>query len=148
VGLAWSGARRNTNDRRRSIALSALSPLLQHREITWFSLQHDDDRDVARVPAAASLARLAHRVDFAGMAAMIDALDLVITVDTSVGHVAGALGKPAWILLPFAADWRWGLGTDASTWYPTVRLFRQSRIGDWDDVIARVEDALGTVRAP
>jgi ADP-heptose:LPS heptosyltransferase len=79
------------------------------------------------------------------MAAMIDALDLVVTVDTSVAHVAGALGKPVWILLPFAPDWRWGLARDSSPWYPSARLFRQPRVGDWHAVVQRIATALRDV---
>jgi ADP-heptose:LPS heptosyltransferase len=149
VGIAWSGAKSNTNDARRSFALATLAPLLRHHEIAWFSLQHDDEAHIAAVPgASAALVRLAERVDFDAMAAMIDALDLVITVDTSIAHVAGALGKPVWILLPFASDWRWGLASDASAWYPTARLFRQHRVGDWHGVVARVEATLSEVPVP
>ena len=145
VGLAWAGAQRNTNDRRRSTTLRTLAPLLAHTGVTWFSLQHDDDEAAAEVPEAQALARLPQRIDFDGMAAMIDALDLVVTVDTSVAHVAGALGKPVWILLPFAADWRWGVSHTSSRWYPTARLFRQRAPGDWDDVVERVAAALPDV---
>jgi len=148
VGLAWAGARHNTNDRRRSMHLSTLAPLLAQPSIAWFSLQHDDDEVVASLPAAAALARLPQRIDFDGMAAMIDALDLVVTVDTSVAHVAGALGKPVWVLLPFAPDWRWGLARNASRWYPTARLFRQHQPGDWAHVVARVQDELAGVSPP
>ena len=146
IGLAWSGAQRNTNDRRRSIALATLAPLLAHHELCWFSLQHDDEAAVAAVPDARTLERLPERVAFDGMAAMIDALDVVVTVDTSVAHVAGALGKPVWILLPHAADWRWGLAGTSTPWYPSARLFRQHRPGDWAPVVARVEAALGELR--
>jgi tetratricopeptide (TPR) repeat protein len=148
VGLAWSGAQRNTNDRRRSMQLATLAPLLAQASIAWFSLQHDDDEAVASVPAAAALTRLPQRIDFDGMAAMIDVLDLVVTVDTSVAHVAGALGKPVWILLPFAADWRWGLAHASSRWYPTARLFRQHQPGDWSGVVARVRSELAGVSPP
>ena len=80
--------------------------------------------------------------DFSETAALVSALDLVISVDTSVAHLAGALGKPVWILLPFAPDWRWLLDREDSPWYPTARLFRQPRIGDWDSVIAGVRQEL------
>jgi hypothetical protein len=148
VGLAWSGAQRNTNDRRRSVPLSTLAPLLADASVAWFSLQHDDDAAVAELAHATALARLPERIDFDAMAAMIDALDLVVTVDTSVAHVAGALGKPVWILLPFAADWRWGLARESSRWYPSARLFRQRRPGDWDGVVARVATELAGVSPP
>ena len=80
--------------------------------------------------------------DFADTAGIIANLDLVITVDTAVAHLAGALGKPVWVLLAFAADWRWLLDRDDSPWYPTMRLFRQKKPGDWESVIANVAEAL------
>ena len=82
------------------------------------------------------------------LASGLDALDLVITVDTSVGHVAGALGKPVWILTPFAANWRWGLERTSTRWYPTARLFRQRHAGDWADVVAGVAAELEGVAPP
>lgn len=142
IGLAWSGAQRNTNDRRRSMPLRALAPLLERGDVAWFSLQHDDEADVAGVPAAQALQRLPERIAFDGMAALIDTLDLIICVDTSVGHVAGALDKPVWILLACAHDWRWGLESDTTAWYPSARLFRQATPGQWDDVVRRIGDAL------
>ena len=80
--------------------------------------------------------------DFADTAALIANLDLVISVDTAIAHLAGALGKPVWIMLPFAPDWRWQLNREDSPWYPTARLFRQSAIGNWPGVVARVAAAL------
>jgi ADP-heptose:LPS heptosyltransferase len=84
----------------------------------------------------------AELTDFAETAAAVENLDLVIAVDTAVAHLAGALGKPVWTLLPFAPDWRWLLGRDDSPWYPTMRLFRQSKPRDWAGVIKRVRKAL------
>jgi ADP-heptose:LPS heptosyltransferase len=80
--------------------------------------------------------------DFADTAAAVSLMDLVISIDTSVAHLAGSLGRPLWILLPFASDWRWLRDRDDSPWYPTARLFRQERIGDWDPVVRRVVAAL------
>jgi ADP-heptose:LPS heptosyltransferase len=80
--------------------------------------------------------------DFGETAAVIENLDLVITVDTSMGHLAGAMGKPVWIMIPKAADWRWLLERDTTPWYPSARLFRQRRPGDWDGVLAQVREAL------
>ena len=82
--------------------------------------------------------------DFASTAALIESLDLVITVDTSVAHLAGALGKPVWVLLAAQPDWRWGMGCADSIWYPSARVFRQSTLGDWSGVVAALETALAT----
>jgi len=143
AGLAWAGNKAHANDRRRSIALAALAPLLDAGAIAWFSLQPlENDADTAGVPTASALVRLPLRRDFDGTAALVAGLDLVITVDTSIAHLAGALAKPVWILLPFAPDWRWQLARADSPWYPTARLFRQPRTGDWSDVIRDVAAAL------
>jgi Tfp pilus assembly protein PilF len=142
VGLAWSGSPRYANDRRRSMALAMLGPLLERADVAWFSLQHDDASAVATVPQARRLHRLDARLAFDDMAAMIDALDLVVTVDTSVGHVAGALGKPAWVMVPFAADWRWGVRGERAPWYARTRLFRQSAPGHWQGVVDAIAASL------
>ena len=143
VGLAWAGAPANTLDHLRSCPLPALAPLLAREDVTWVSLQKGDgETQMAAVPAADRLARLDARNDFDGTAALMDTLDLVITVDTSIAHLAGALGRPVWILLPFACDWRWQDGRSDSPWYPSARLFRQPRPGDWAAVVAAVGAAL------
>jgi ADP-heptose:LPS heptosyltransferase len=82
--------------------------------------------------------------DFSDTAALISLMDLIVSVDTAVAHLAGALGKPVWVVLPFSPDWRWMLHREDSPWYPTARLFRQPRIGDWNDVVRRVADELGS----
>lgn len=139
IGLAWSGSKHNANDRRRSVALAMLAPLFAVPGVAWFSLQRDEDEsDVSVVPAATALTRLPARNDFGGAAALVAELDLVVSVDTSIAHLAGALARPAWILLPFAPDWRWQLNRHDSPWYPTVRLFRQPHPGDWDAVVQNV----------
>ena len=84
--------------------------------------------------------------DFADTAALIMQLDLTITVDTAVAHLAGAMGRPTWLMLPLLADWRWLLDRDDSPWYPSMRLFRQRRAGDWTDVVNRICEALGALR--
>jgi ADP-heptose:LPS heptosyltransferase len=100
-------------------------------------------RELAQNPAAATIAdHTAHLHDFTDTAAMLMELDLVIAVDTSVAHLAGALGRPVWTLLPFAPDWRWLLERDDSPWYPTMRLIRQPRLKDWDSVITTVREGL------
>jgi Flp pilus assembly protein TadD len=134
IGIAWAGRREHWNDRNRSIPAEILAPLFDLSEVTFFSVQKSD--------AAARLNNLvdgtADLHDFADTAAMIDALDLVISVDTAVAHLAGAMGKPTWLLLPFAADWRWLQHREDSPWYPTMKLFRQSKAGNWMGVVQRV----------
>ena len=147
VGLSWAGNRHQANDRRRSCPLAAWVPLLELPGITWFSLQKGDGEDqVAQVSAAACIRQLDARNDFSRKAALIDQLDLVISVCTSSAHLAGALGKPVWILLQHAPDWRWGMDRSDSPWYPTARLFRQPRAGDWASVVADVRVALLAVK--
>ena len=143
IGLAWAGNRAHANDRRRSIPLAKLTPLLGTPNAAFFSLQPiEDDAAVASVGAASELIRLPVRSEFAGTAALVSQLDLVITVDTSIAHLSGALGKPTWVLLPFAPDWRWQTERSETPWYPTARLFRQPRPGDWDTVVRDVVAAL------
>jgi tetratricopeptide (TPR) repeat protein len=148
IGLAWQGSRHNYNERRRSVPLAELSPLLRMPGIAWFSLQRDEDEtDAANVSDSRALVRLSARNDFDGTAALVAELDLVVSVDTSLAHLAGALAKPTWILLPFSSDWRWGFGRSDSPWYPTARLFRQPRPAAWEavvrDVIATLEQMAG-----
>jgi hypothetical protein len=151
VGLAWAGNPKHRRDRARSCAIERLAPLLESTPCAFYSLQ--------KAAAAAEVVKLdasGERVcdysgeleTFADTAAFIGALDLVISVDTAVAHLAGALGKPVWILLPFAADWRWLQEREDSPWYPSARLFRQPRAGDWDSVIESVAAALADPRAP
>jgi Flp pilus assembly protein TadD len=143
VGIVWSGNPVHKSDHNRSIALSALLPLLE-TGATFVSLQKD-----IRAPDHAVLKQRSDILDFSGelsdladTAAVILQLDLVISVDTSAAHLAGALGKPVWVLLPFRPDWRWLIDRDDSPWYPTARLFRQTESREWARVIDRVRDAL------
>lgn len=140
VGLVWSGNATHKDDHNRSIALSRLAPLFDTPDIAFVSLQKElRDSDAATLAADLRITDLgSHFEDFSDTAAVIAQLDLVIAVDTSVAHLAGALGKPVWILLPFCPDWRWLLDRADSPWYPTARLFRQPRINDWDSVVAEV----------
>ncbi|HTP94170.1 MAG TPA: tetratricopeptide repeat-containing glycosyltransferase family protein, partial [Xanthobacteraceae bacterium] len=143
IGLAWSGRPTHKNDQNRSIALRALMPLLD-LDATFVSLQKDVRADDATM--LQERGDLFHFGDalrnFADTAALISNLDLVISVDTSVAHLAGALAKPVWVLLPFVPDWRWLLDRDDSPWYPTARLFRQDDARTWDTVVPRVHRAL------
>lgn len=145
VGIVWAGNPAQSNDNRRSIALAAFAPLLRHDHVRFFSLQKDPPRaDLEQLARFSQLTDLSpHLSDFGETAGVIAALDLVISVDTSVAHLAGALGARVWTLLPFAADWRWLLEREDSPWYPTMRLFRQRTRGDWAEVFARVDAALG-----
>ena len=144
VGLVWSGRSTHRKDWERSIPLNAVIPLVSQHQVRWISLQKEvrgsDEPCLASTPAILRLGE--ELVDFADAAALIENLDLVITVDTAVAHLAGAVGKPVWILLPWVADWRWLQGREDSPWYPTARLFRQSAARDWVPVIKRVDDAL------
>ena len=138
VGLAWSGAAGHDNDRNRSIALAEL---LRHLPagVDYISLQKDLRPADAAVIAGSALRHFGDDLrDFADTAALCELMDVVISVDTSVAHLAGALGRPTWVLLPHAPDWRWLLGTDRSPWYPTARLYRQGADGAWAGVLDRL----------
>jgi tetratricopeptide (TPR) repeat protein len=147
IGLCWAGSPVNANDRNRSLALSALAPLLELPGIAWFSLQAGPAAaQLEAMPAARRVAPLPPETPLIATAALVAELDLTITVDTAIAHLAGALAKPAWVLLPFAPDWRWQLDREDSPWYPTLRLFRQPRARDWTSVIERVRAALARRR--
>jgi tetratricopeptide (TPR) repeat protein len=150
VGLVWAGSPIHTKNKRRSMELRQFSPLSAVRGVKFYSLQkgapakqlHDSD-------VGLKLNDLTHKLtDFADTAAVIANLDLVITVDTAVAHLAGAMGKPVWVLLPFVPDWRWMMDREDSPWYPTMRLFRQKAAGQWDEVIERVVDCLARLAEP
>lgn len=146
IGLAWSGNPRHNNDENRSLSFVELAPLFA-LDATFVSLQPQvRERDRAALAASDVVCFDDALTDFADTAALIDALDGVISVDTSVAHLAGAVGRPVWILLPRAPDWRWLLERDDSPWYPNARLFRQARPGDWPAVIERVGNALLEMR--
>jgi tetratricopeptide (TPR) repeat protein len=144
AGFVWSGQSSHKNDSNRSIALSRLAGLFEDPLIRYFSLQ--SDLRVTDDEALRGLQSLVHLGggfrDFADTAAVISLFDVVISVDTAVAHLAGALGKPVFILLPYAADFRWMRDHDDTPWYPTAKLFRQPAFGDWDSVIVRVRDEL------
>jgi tetratricopeptide (TPR) repeat protein len=143
VGLAWSGNPSHERDDERSIALQVLLPLLT-AGATFVGLQKDvRAADAAVLRARDDLINVGEELaDFSDTAALISQLDLVVSVDTSVAHLAGALGKPVWILLTHMPDFRWLLDRDDSPWYPSARLFRQDQSRAWDGVISRVREAL------
>jgi Tfp pilus assembly protein PilF len=145
IAFAWAGSATHKQDRLRSIPISKLQPLLeQTNSIQWISVQRDlregDREHLAQRP---HIQQVGYQLeDFADTAAVLSSADLVITVDTAVAHLAGALGRPVWILLQHSPDFRWLLDRDDSPWYPSARLFRQNQSGDWDDVISRATTAL------
>lgn len=146
IGLVWSGSSIHKNDRNRSIALAALAPLMGLRA-QFFSLQKEiSAADQATLQAHPDITNWGeHFNDFADTAAAIELMDLVIAVDTSTAHLAGAMGKPVWILLPFSPDWRWLLDRDDSPWYPSARLFRQKEHGNWGPVIERITQEINSL---
>ena len=135
VGLCWRGSPNNPNDHRRSLQPDELIERLQKLDIELVGLQYGVDEIGIPNPGG----RVAN---FAELAGIIAQLDLVLTVDTSVAHLAGAMGKPVWVMLPFAPDWRWMTERSDSPWYPSMRLFRQDAPGDWACVYSAVEDAI------
>ena len=143
IGLVWTGSKAHKNDINRSIALSKILRLTD-LPVEWHSLQKDyrpgDDEVLAQHPEIHQHQEALE--DFSDTAALIECMDLVISVDTSVAHLAGALGKKLWVMLPFVPDFRWMLDRTDSPWYPTARLFRQPQPGDWDSVIAEIRSAL------
>jgi tetratricopeptide (TPR) repeat protein len=148
VGLVWAGNPEHVNDMRRSLDLDRLAPILDVPGVSFVSLQVG--------PRAADLKKHRERkivdlapdlTDFVETAAAVSALDLVITVDTSVCHLVGAIGKPVWVLLPWVTDWRWLQSREDNPWYPTMRLFRQKRGEDWPGILARLAADLAKVAA-
>jgi ADP-heptose:LPS heptosyltransferase len=144
IGLAWEGSPSHPHNARRSIPLDQLAPLTNLEGATFYSLQMGPSADQAkRLGSQVQLVDLHdEQKDFADTAAIVANLDLVISIDTSVVHLAGAMGKAVWVLLYKSPDWRWLLDREDSPWYPSVRLFRQSRLGNWQDVVARAEGEL------
>ena len=140
IGLVWSGNANHKNDRNRSIALATLLAHLP-RGADYVSLQKDVSADDAALMAANPQVRHfgEHLGDFADTAALASLMDLVISVDTSVAHLAGALGRPVWILLPVNPDWRWLLDREGTPWYDAATLYRQKAPGDWQGVLERVK---------
>jgi hypothetical protein len=147
VGLVWSGNRRHKNDHNRSILLRDILPFLPN-QFEYVSLQQEvrevDKLTLDSNPHILNFASYLH--DFLDTAALIDNLDLAISVDTSVAHLGGALGKKTLLLLPYVPDWRWLLDRDDSPWYPAMKLYRQTSIGDWNSVLDRVKSDLSGTR--
>ncbi len=142
IGITWQGNPIHKKDKQRSIPLSYFEPLARLEGIRLFSLQKGTGSEqLAQNAGRFTIADLGIRLEtFMDTAAVLKNLDLVVACDTAVVHLAGALGIPVWVALPFAPDWRWLLDRDDSPWYPTMRLFRQKRWGDWDEVLQRITE--------
>lgn len=140
IGIVWAGNPGNTNDRNRSCSLLNFLPILDIPGIAFYSLQKGAKaQDLTALNLTQKIQNIGEKInDFADTAAVINQLDLVICVDTSVAHLAGAMGKPVWVLLSKVADWRWMLEGENNPWYPTLRLFRQTKLGDWHPVFQKV----------
>jgi Tfp pilus assembly protein PilF len=146
VGIVWAGSPKHANDLHRSCGLERFIPLTRLNGVQLYSLQLGSAHKELIKHKHCPIIDLAPELyNFADTAAVISQLDLVISVDTAVLHLAGALGKPAWALLPFVPDWRWLLDRDDSPWYPSLRLFRQSQPGQWHDMIEKIETLLSGV---
>jgi hypothetical protein len=143
IGLTWSGNQAAGTNRKRHFALSSLVPYLAP-DVEYFCLQTDvgeaDRETLAKTPGILQFKDSLR--DFTDTAALCECMDMVISVDTSVAHMSGALGKKTWVLLAFVADWRWLTDREDSPWYPTLRLFRQKSLGDWTGVFERVSAEL------
>ena len=144
IGLVWAGNPANMADRRRSMQLSQLAPLAGVAGVEFHSLQKGPPAaETAAGPEGLTLLDFTSRIrDFSDTAALVSVLDLVLTVDTSVAHLAGAMGVPVWVMLSWSADWRYHSGRNDNPWYPTMRLFRQPDLGNWSAVVQDVAAAL------
>lgn len=138
IGLNWQGNSRNPLEKFRSLKIEDLNPLSKVKNVTWFNLQKTSDRDNFTEISKLFLFNQKGPEPLSELAGLINSLDLIITNDTAIAHLAGALGKPVWVLLHYSADWRWNLQESQSLWYPTAKLFKQSVWGQWGDVIDAV----------
>jgi tetratricopeptide (TPR) repeat protein len=148
IGICWAGNPHHINDRNRSCRLSLFAPLAGIKGATFYSLQKDEAASQAKhPPAGMKIIDFTDRLkDWADTAALIQTLDLIVTVDTAIAHLAGALGRPVWMLVPFDPDWRWLLARCDSPWYPTMRLFRQPERRKWAAVSAALAAAVSEVQ--
>jgi hypothetical protein len=142
VGVVWAGNPNHKNNKNRSISFQVFKQIFSLKEVTWVSLQVDNNVDDLQAIPGEVIDFHEDISDFAETAGLIENMNLIITVDTAVAHLAGALGKETWLLLPIDPDWRWQTKSQESPWYPTIRIFRQIQLGDWQDVLARVKIAL------
>ena len=142
VGLAWAGSANHARDLQRSLPLSRFAPLAARTDVRFFSLQKGNAAEQARSAPFELTDWTDELSDFADTAALVENLDLVITVDSAVAHLCGALGRKVWVLIPWIPDWRWLLDRADSPWYPTLRLFRQKKRDDWDAPLAEMAEAM------
>ncbi len=144
VGLVWAGNPKLKFGHSRSCPIGTFLPLAERGDITFYSLQKGESEEQAKNLSEDMklIDYMDDVMDFSDTAALVENLDLVISIDTAVAHLAGALGKPVWVLLPVVPDWRWMTTREDSPWYPTMRLFRQPTAGDWESVINHIRDAL------
>jgi TPR repeat/Tetratricopeptide repeat len=151
IGIAWKGSAKNLTDQKRSVPLDCFVPLAKTEGVRLFSLQKGPGTEqLEELKDRLPVVELGSRLDqtggaFMDTAAVMMNLDLVISCDTAVPHLAGALGVPVWVALPFSPDWRWFLEREDSPWYPSIRLFRQARLGDWEGVFDRMAKELRKV---
>jgi len=146
VGLVWSGNPRHKDDRNRSCPLKAFGPLARIPGVQIYALQKQGREGAEEELQNLGIVNLGKELDdFSVTAGILANLDLIISVDTAVAHLSGAMGRPVWILLPFVPDWRWLLKGEYTPWYPTARLFRQRRRGDWEEVVQRTAETLRTL---
>ncbi|MEY3870721.1 MAG: hypothetical protein RLZZ338_4615 [Cyanobacteriota bacterium] len=146
IGIVWSGSVAHHKNYQRSCSLTKFTELVEISQVSFYSLQKElSERDRALLNQTNIQDLSQYLGDFTDTAAIISQLDLVITVDTSVAHLAGAMGKPVWLLLSYIPDWRWLLEREDSPWYPTMKLFRQPSLGDWDSVFHKLKTSLQTL---
>jgi ADP-heptose:LPS heptosyltransferase len=151
VGICWAGSKSHLNDRNRSVPLERFAKVLAVPNLDFISVQKEVSESSAGVLSEYGVYQLGQEFDdFADTAAVVSMLDLLITVDTSIAHLGGAMGKAVALLLPFSPDFRWLLDRTDSPWYPTMRLFRQAKRDDWPPVFAAMKTALEAkyVRSP
>jgi hypothetical protein len=148
IGIVWAGRPTHHNDRNRSTALASFAPLMEIPGVAFVSLQKGPTQaQIGSYWGRAPLVNLGPEIaDFGDSMAVLEALDQVISVDTSIVHLAGAMGKPAWVMLPYAPDWRWLLDRTDTPWYPSLRFYRQGPDRSWTPVIAAIADALRAQR--
>jgi hypothetical protein len=143
IAIAWSGNPSHDNDRNRSVAFARLAQLFAV-PVGFVGIQRDvRGEDAVPLAAERRVTSIGDELeDFSDTAAVLALCDLVVTVDTAAAHLAGAMGRPVWVLVPYVPDWRWTRDGETTPWYPTARLFRQTSPGNWDGAIARMADEL------